>query len=274
VLRRQLIDAIFQRARAASSGRAAARRRPADEEAQPRAACARAPHGERARGPLRPALVYGLCKLVLTPLVWFYCRPRVSGRGHIPRTGPVIIASNHLAEIDSLCLGLVVPRPITFLAKHEYFIRGGLLGRVVGWVMRNAGQIPVDRADPSASPKALAAAGSVLDAGGVWAIYPEGTRSADGRLYRGKTGAMRVALSHDCTVVPVTLAGTERISRWRPTRVTVTFGPPLDLAPYAGVAADRAAVRAATDMLMATLQRQGGAEYVDSYAPRGAAAKR
>jgi 1-acyl-sn-glycerol-3-phosphate acyltransferase len=209
---------------------------------------------------------YRLFKTLFGPLVWCWSRPRVHGREHLPRTGAAILALNHLAEIDSLCVALALPRPVTFVAKSEYFVRGGIVGRAVATVLRVAGQIPLDRSGGEVSQRGLDAAHRILDAGGVWAIYPEGTRSPDGRLHRGHTGLMRVALGRVCPVLPITLAGTERIRPWRPARVEIVIGPPVDLSAFARDPDDHAAVRAATDHLMVVLQRQGGLQYVDRYA--------
>lgn len=187
-----------------------------------------------------------------------YCLPRVQGREHLPRVGEAILASNHLAEIDSLCLAAVLPRPVAFATKQEYFAGRGVRARL----LRAAGQIPTDRSGGAPGESALRAAHAVLDRGGLWAIYPEGTRSPDGRLYRGRTGAMRVALGRDCPLIPVTIEGTQRIRPWRPSRVRITIGPPLDLTPFS---TERESVRAATDALMAQLARQGGFDYVNRY---------
>ena len=205
-------------------------------------------------------------KLIIGPPLWLLCRPRVVGREHVPKRGPAILASNHLAEVDSLCLPLVLRRRLTFVAKSEYFHGAGVRGRLMAWFMRGAGQIAIDRSDPDAAAQALDVAREVIDAGDVWAIYPEGTRSPDGRLYRGHTGVMRVALSRDVPVMPVTLTGTERLDPrdrrgLRPARVTVTIGAPLDLGGITDV-------REATDLLMQVLQEQWGRTYVDAYARR------
>jgi 1-acyl-sn-glycerol-3-phosphate acyltransferase len=170
------------------------------------------------------------------------------------------------AEIDSLCLAAALPRQVSFATKREYFVGKGPRARIVGALLRATGQIPVDRSGGASASLALDAAHGVLDGGGLWAIYPEGTRSPDGRLYRGRTGVMRVALERDCPVHPVTIRGTEWIRLWRPARVRIVIGPPMDLSRFSRTADDRAAVRAATDALMRLLERQGGLEYVDRYA--------
>jgi 1-acyl-sn-glycerol-3-phosphate acyltransferase len=214
---------------------------------------------------------YRAIKLILTPLVWLLTRPRITGRGVVPPRGPAVIAANHVSMADSFVLCLVVRRKLTFVAKSEYFTGTGLRGGFLRWFFRTAGQVPVDRSGGGAGDAALDAARRLLHRGGLWAIHPEGSRSPDGRLHRGRTGLMRVALDLDVPVIPVVLAGTDRVhrrgSRWpTPSRVHVTFLPPLDLSRWRGRAADPEAVREATDALMRELARASGQEYVDRYA--------
>jgi 1-acyl-sn-glycerol-3-phosphate acyltransferase len=208
--------------------------------------------------------------LLLGPLVRIMTRPVVSGS--LPRRGPLIVAANHLAEIDSLVLGATLGRRLTFLAKSEYFGRPGLRGRFYGMICRATGQIPVDRGGGGRGDAALDAARGVLDAGQVWAIYPEGTRSPDGRLYRGRTGVVRVALSRpQAAVIPVGIRGTAAIDNprrraWRPGRVHVAVGKPVDLSRWAGRADDPAAWREATDELMREIQALSSQQYADRHA--------
>lgn len=212
---------------------------------------------------------YRLLKYVLVgPVLWVLGRPKVEGLQHVPRTGPVIIAATHLAAIDSLYLCLVLPRRITFIAKSEYYTGTGLRGRFDRWVLRATGQVAVDRSGGAASAPALAAAVRILDDGGVWGIYPEGTRSPDGRVYRGRTGVIRVAMQTGAPVVPVVLSGTDRVNPrgrrgWRFARVRIAFGEPRYFRP-----ADRDGVRGATDALMSELVQRSGRRYVDHYAKR------
>lgn len=208
--------------------------------------------------------------LLLGPLVWIVTRPAV--RGRLPRRGPLIVASNHLTEIDSLVLGAVLSRRLTFVAKSEYFSRGGMRGRFYGLVCRATGQIPIERGGAGRGDPGLEAARKILDSGMVWAIYPEGTRSPDGRLHRGRTGVMRVALSRPhVPVVPVGIRGTTEIDQprqrfWRPAgRVRVAIGTPLDLSRWAGRGEDPAAWREATDELMREIQALSAQDYVDRY---------
>lgn len=212
-------------------------------------------------------MAYRLLKYVLIgPLLWLFGRPKVEGLQHVPRTGPVIVAANHLAAIDSLYLALVLPRRITFIAKREYFTERGLRGRVNRWVMTATGQVAVDRSGGSASAAALDAAVRILESGGVWGIHPEGTRSPDGRVYRGRTGAIRVAMQTGAPLVPVALSGTDRVNRrgrrlLRPARVHIVFGTPRTFPPL-----DRTTVRTETDTLMTELAHHSGRPYVDHYA--------
>lgn len=212
--------------------------------------------------------------VLLGPVVRWYARPRVHGRHHVPATGPVIVAANHQAEIDSLVLALVLPRPPRFLAKAEYYAGGrpGLRGRFDRWLCTVTHQIPVDRDGGTAASASLAAAERLLREGGVWAIYPEGTRSPDGRLYRGHTGVVRVARAvPGAVVLPVGLVGAAAVDPpyrrgWRRGRVTVSVGAPVDVSAAVGD------VRAATDLLMAQIGALSGQQPLAHYPPRRQAA--
>ncbi|POM23381.1 2-acyl-glycerophospho-ethanolamine acyltransferase [Actinomadura rubteroloni] len=212
-------------------------------------------------------VIYPLMKhVVLGPALRVAFRPDVRGGEHVPRTGPVILAANHLAFCDSFVLPLVVRRQVFFLGKHEYFTRPGPAGRAMAAFFRGVGAIAVDRSGGAAAQAALDAGAGVLDADGVFALHPEGTRSPDGRLYRGHTGVARLALRTGAPVVPVALAGTDRVQPPgravpRPGRVGVRIGAPLD---FAG----RADAREVTDEIMRAIRELSGQEYVDSYAPR------
>ncbi|GLY14706.1 1-acyl-sn-glycerol-3-phosphate acyltransferase [Kineosporia rhizophila] len=218
-------------------------------------------------------MLFRLIRLVLTPAVWLFGRPVVKGREHLPRTGPVIVAGNHLSFSDSLFLILVVRRPVVFLAKNEYFTGRGPLGWLQRGFFAAAGQIPVDRKNPGRAAGSLQQAVRILEQGKVWGIFPEGTRSPDGRLHRGKTGVIRVALATGAPVVPVVLRGTDRVNPpgttiWRPGRVHITFCPPLDLSSYRERPHNQALFREITDELMQILARHSGQEYVDVYAAK------
>ncbi|MGW5575741.1 lysophospholipid acyltransferase family protein [Nocardia thailandica] len=211
---------------------------------------------------------YRLFKHVLLgPLLRVLGRPRVEGLQHIPQDGPVIVAANHLAFIDSLYLALVIPRPISFLAKNEYFTGTGPRGRLRRWFYTVSGQVPVDRTGGDAAAAALDAATRILEAGGVWAIHPEGTRSPDGRVYRGRTGVLRVAVATGAPVVPAVLSGTDRMNPrggrlLRPAKVHISFGPPRRYPAGCGPAQ----VRGAVDELMREIAHRSGRPYVDRYA--------
>ncbi|MEJ9079738.1 lysophospholipid acyltransferase family protein [Gordonia malaquae] len=200
-------------------------------------------------------------------------RPTIEGHDNIPKSGAALIASNHLAVVDSFYLPLMVRRRIFFLAKSEYFTEGGFKGKFKKWFFSSSGQIPIDRSGASAAAGALSAGKRVLDAGGLLCLYPEGTRSPDGRLYKGKTGLARMALETGKPVIPVAMIGTERINPPgtilpRPTRITVRVGEPLDFSRYEGMAGNRFIERAVTDEIMYALMRLTGQQYVDVYAQK------
>ncbi|GAA3963875.1 lysophospholipid acyltransferase family protein [Gordonia caeni] len=215
---------------------------------------------------------YYLFKYVLMgPLLWLMGRPKVEGLENIPKDGSALLASNHLAVVDSFYLPLMVPRRIFFLAKSEYFTEPGPKGRFKKWFFSSSGQIPIDRSGASAAAGALSAGKRVLDAGGLLCLYPEGTRSPDGRLYKGKTGLARMALETGNQVIPVAMIDTDRINPPgtvlpRPTRLTVRIGKPLDFSRYEGMAGNRFIERAVTDEIMYSLMRLSGQQYVDIYA--------
>ncbi|MDZ7932663.1 MAG: lysophospholipid acyltransferase family protein [Rhodococcus sp. (in: high G+C Gram-positive bacteria)] len=215
---------------------------------------------------------YLLFKYVLIgPILRILGRPSVVGGGNLPTTGPVIIAGNHLTVVDSFFLVLLVRRRVTFIAKSEYFTGPGIKGAALRWFYSATGQVPVDRRGADASTPALEAAKSVLRQGKVWAVYPEGTRSPDGRLYKGKTGLARVAIETGAPVVPVVMHGTLTVNpvgsrMWRPGKVRMFVGEPMDFTRYAGAENSRAVLRAATDQVMAALSSLSGQEYVDVYA--------
>lgn len=210
-----------------------------------------------------------LRRVLLGPVVRWFTRPRVVGLDRFPAAGPVVVAANHRAEIDSLVLSLVLPRRPRFLAKAEYYAGTGLRGRVERRLCTVTGQIPVDRSGGSAASASLVAAERLLRSGGVWAIYPEGTRSPDGRLHRGHTGVVRVARAvPGAVVLPVGLLGTEAVDPlagrgWRRGRVTVVVGAPVDVR--------HGEVREATDRLMAAIGELTGQQPLDRYVPRRAA---
>lgn len=215
---------------------------------------------------------YLLFKCVLIgPILRILGRPKVSGTQNLPTSGPVIIAGNHLTVVDSFFLVLLVRRRVTFIAKSEYFTGRGIKGAALRWFYSATGQVPVDRRGADASAPALEAAKSILRQGKVWAVYPEGTRSPDGRLYKGKTGLARVAIETGAPVVPLVMHGTLAVNpvgsrMWRPGKVRMVVGEPLDFTRYAGGENSKVILRAVTDEVMAALANLSGQEYVDVYA--------
>jgi 1-acyl-sn-glycerol-3-phosphate acyltransferase len=219
-------------------------------------------------------VLYWLLKYVfLGPLLRVIFRPQVEGLHHVPATGPVILASNHLSFSDSIFTPLIVPRKVTFVAKAEYFTGKGLKGWLTKMFFVGTGTIPVDRSGGQAARAALDTQLTVLRAGGIAGIYPEGTRSPDGRLYRGKTGVARLALESSAPVVPVVMLNLDEIQPPgtlvpKLARVRIRFGPPLDFSRYAGMSGDRFVERAVTDEIMYELMELSGREYVDVYAQK------
>ncbi len=216
-------------------------------------------------------LYWMLKSVVLGPLLRLLFRPRVEGLAYVPAAGPAILASNHLSFSDSIFLPLVLDRRITFPAKMEYFTGKGVKGRLKALFFEATGQIPIDRTGGSASRAAIDAGLAVLGRGELFGIYPEGTRSPDGRLYRGKTGVARMAIEADCPIIPVAMIGTDKAQPTgqkipRITRVGVRFGKPIHVGAYAGQQDDRVVLRAITNDVMASLQELSGQEYVDEYA--------
>jgi 1-acyl-sn-glycerol-3-phosphate acyltransferase len=215
---------------------------------------------------------YWLFKYVfMGPLLTLLGRPNVEGLEYVPDSGAVILASNHLAVADSFYLPLVVRRRITFLAKAEYFAGTGLSGWFKHWFFTAAGQVPIDRTDADSAQAALETASRLLDEGKLLGMYPEGTRSPDGRLYKGKTGMARVALRTGVKVIPVAMIGTDEVNppgskMWRFGRVTVRFGKPMDFSRFEGLEGNRFIERAVVDEVMYELMRLSGQEYVDLYA--------
>jgi 1-acyl-sn-glycerol-3-phosphate acyltransferase len=222
-------------------------------------------------------LFYWFCKVVLLgPLLRLVFRPWVEGRENVPERGAAILASNHLSFSDSIFLPLVVPRRVTFLAKSDYFTGRGLKGRLTAGFFKGIGQIPVDRSGGRASEAALRAAMRILGGGNLLGIYPEGTRSPDGRLYRGKTGVARMALDAKVPVIPVAMIDTDKLQppgQAIPNirRVGVRIGRPLDFSRYQGMQSDRFVLRSMTDEIMYELMLLSGQEYVDMYATKAKA---
>jgi 1-acyl-sn-glycerol-3-phosphate acyltransferase len=215
---------------------------------------------------------YWLFKYIfMGPVLSLLGRPKIDGLEHVPHDGPAILASNHLAVADSFYLPLVVRRRITFLAKQEYFTGTGLKGWFTRWFYTVAGQVPIDRTDADSAQAALTTAARILDADKLLGMYPEGTRSPDGRLYKGKTGLARMALETGVPVIPVAMIGTNVVNppgskMWRFGRVEVRFGKPMDFSRFEGLAGNRFIERAVIDEVMYELMQLSGQEYVDIYA--------
>ena len=210
-------------------------------------------------------------RIVAGPLLRVMFRPWVRGIENVPQEGGAILASNHLAVIDSFVLPLVLSRKIQFIAKAEYFTGTGIKGRLKAGFFRGVGTIPVDRGGGKAGEAALRTGLEVLRSGHLFGIYPEGTRSPDGRLYRGKTGVARLALEAGVPVIPVAMIGTDVAQPIgtvmpKPMRLGIVVGEPLDFSRYKGMENDRFILRSVTDEIMYALMQLSGQEYVDIYA--------
>lgn len=209
--------------------------------------------------------------LIIGPFMKTVYRPWVEGAENIPATGPVIIVGNHLSVIDSFIMPLMIDRRVYFLAKSDYFTGKGLKGWLVKSFMLGVGQLPIDRSGGKASEASLNTGLSVLDRGEVLGIYPEGTRSPDARLYRGRTGVARLVLESGATVVPAVMIDTEKampIGAKFPKirRIGTVIGKPLDFSRFEGMSADRFVLRSVTDEIMLEMRKLSGQEYVDVYA--------
>ncbi|HEX7461458.1 MAG TPA: lysophospholipid acyltransferase family protein [Dermatophilaceae bacterium] len=214
-------------------------------------------------------MLYLLTRTLVAPVARLIYRPVIEGRENIPRSGPLLLASNHLSFIDSFVIPLVTPRRVVFLAKSEYFTGTGIRGVWMRWLFTAMGAVPVQRGSLVAAQDELDSALAVLKKGLAFGIYPEGTRSRDGRLYRGRTGVAWLALTADCPVVPVALKGTQdiqpvgsRVLRIR--RIAVRFGEPLDFGHLRG-AKPGPARREATDAIMEAIRELSGQEFVPRY---------
>ena len=221
-------------------------------------------------------MFYWIVKAILTPVLKTLFRPWVVGADHVPAQGGAILASNHLSFSDSIFLPLVLSRRITFLAKADYFTGKGVKGKLTKGFFAGVGQVPIDRSGGAASEAALRTAKRILGEGHLLGLYPEGTRSPDGRLYRGKTGVARMALEAGVPVIPVAMINTDVV---QPTgkkipklgRVGVRIGRPLDFSRYAGMEDDRFVLRSITDEIMYELMLLSEQEYVDTYATKAKA---
>jgi 1-acyl-sn-glycerol-3-phosphate acyltransferase len=208
---------------------------------------------------------------VIGPLMTTVFRPWVKGLENMPRTGPVIVVCNDLSFVDSVFLPLVVDRQMAFLAKSDYFTGPGIKGWAIRFFMTSAGQLPIDRSGGKASEASLNAGLQVLAEGKVLSIYPEGTRSPDGRMFRGRTGVARIILEANVPVIPAAVIDTDKVmplgtSFPKVHKVGVVLGAPLDFSRFRGMESDRFVLRAITDEIMHEMNKLSGQDYVDVYA--------
>ena len=213
---------------------------------------------------------YQLSRLVIGPTLHLLGRPRVTGLEHVPASGPAILASNHLSFIDSMYLPLVISRPIVFPAKAEYFSATGPLGRIWAAYLRSTNQLEIDRNEARSAQATLEAAAGIIRAGNLFGFYPEGTRSPDGRLYRGRSGLGWLVLNTGAPVIPVAMMGTRKMlppgaSLPRPTRVGIKIGKPMEFSHLAGDPPARAR-RTIAEEVMGAIADLSGQEYVHEYA--------
>jgi 1-acyl-sn-glycerol-3-phosphate acyltransferase len=224
-------------------------------------------------------MFYWVVKAILLPLLSVLFRPWAEGTDNVPRSGPAILASNHLSFSDHFFAPLPLPRKVVFLAKSEYFTGRGIKGLFSRAFFSGVGQIPVDRSGGKASERALATGLRVLASGQLLGIYPEGTRTPDGRLFRGKTGVARLALEARVPVVPCAMIGgfefqpPGKITPRFKVRPGVRFGKPLEFTRYYGMENDRMVLRAVTDEIIYEIMKLSGQEYVDEYASQHKARK-
>jgi len=212
-----------------------------------------------------------LKNLVLGPILHVLFRPWMRGAEHIPKRGAAVIASNHLSFVDSIFLPLKVRRPITFLAKSDYFTGKGLKGMLIRWFFKATGQLSIDRSGGKSSEDALNTGLGVLERELLLGIYPEGTRSPDAKLYRGRTGIARMVLEAQVPVIPVAMIDTEKVmplgSKYpKIRRVGMRVGEPMDFSRFAGMESERAVLRAVTDQIVYQIKMLSNQPYVDVYA--------
>ncbi|GAA2832047.1 1-acyl-sn-glycerol-3-phosphate acyltransferase [Leucobacter komagatae] len=214
--------------------------------------------------PARPGPIFTVGRAILRPALWLRYRPRVTGRELVPSTGPLLLVSNHESMLDTILIPSFTPRRVQFLAKASLF--RGALGR---WFFEGIGAVPVVRGSSSTAQAALDAGREVLESGSAFVVFPEGSRSQDGRLYRGRSGAAWLALETGATVVPVGLWGTNRALRnpqtGRRERVAILFGAPLDLSDLGALPGGRAR-REATERIMGAIQALSGQECAEKFA--------
>lgn len=214
-----------------------------------------------------------LKRFAVRPLLKIFFKIDLQGMENVPPDGAAILASNHLSVSDSVFLPAVLERPVIFLAKDEYFNGKGLKGRFTAWFFRNINQLPMDRSGGAKSAQSLASANRALAEGKILGIYPEGTRSPDGRLYRAKLGVAKLALETGAPVIPVAMVNTHRVQPIgrripRPGRIGIRIGEPLDFTDRAGQVKDSQVLRQVADEIREEIQKLSGQQYADVYAPR------
>lgn len=215
-------------------------------------------------------MLYRAAELTVSPLLRAWFRPTVTGQHYVPRTGAAILAANHISASDEVFTPISAGRQVLYFAKAEYFTGAGLRGRITAEVFRGLGQVPVDRSNPRAAASTIDIGVELMAAGKALGIYPEGTRSPDGRLHKFRTGVARLALRSGAPVIPVGLVGTNLVlppgeSRWRRAPVSVHFGPALDFSGRAEDERSARVLREVTETVREAVQALSGQEYVDTY---------
>jgi 1-acyl-sn-glycerol-3-phosphate acyltransferase len=215
-------------------------------------------------------VLYRAAELLVSPLLRAYFRPQATGQQFVPRTGPLILAANHLSAADEVFTPITAGRQVLYFAKAEYFTGPGLRGRVNAWFFREMGHVPVDRDNPRAAADTIDAGVELLAQDKALGIYPEGTRSPDGRLHKFRTGVARLALRTGVPVIPVGLVGTDKVliegdRRWHRSPVEVHYGPPLDFSGRAEDERSSRMLREVTETVREAVQKLSGQDYVDTY---------
>jgi 1-acyl-sn-glycerol-3-phosphate acyltransferase len=215
-------------------------------------------------------VLYRASELLVSPLLRAYFKPRATGQQYVPRTGPAIIAANHLSAADEVFTPITAGRQVLYFAKAEYFNSPGLRGRITAWSFREFGHVPVDRDNPRAAANTIEVGVELLGQDKALGIYPEGTRSPDGRLHKFRTGVARLALRSGAPVIPVGLIGTDKVltegdSHWYRAPVEVHYGPPLDFSGRAEDERSSRVLREVAETVREAVQKLSGQDYVDTY---------
>lgn len=215
-------------------------------------------------------MLYRAAELFVSPLIRAYFRPLVSGQQYVPRTGPAILAANHLSAADEVFTPITAGRQVLYFAKAEYFNAPGLRGKITAWSFREFGHVPVDRDNPRAAANTIDVGVELLAQQKALGIYPEGTRSPDGRLHKFRTGVARLALRSGAPVIPVGLIGTDQVliegdRRWYRRPVEVHYGPALDFSGRAEDERSSRALREVAETIREAVQKLSGQDYVDTY---------